>query len=424
MQEVDFMLHNAAQLVTCASGGQPKRGTAMRDVGIIDDGALVVQNGQIIAVGTTAELEARYTARNKMDTDGYVIVPGFVDPHTHLVFAGERSYELEMRLQGASYLDILKAGGGILHTMQATRAETQDNLTWSGQKRLNIMLEYGTTTAEIKTGYGLDTESELRTLRVIEILEKMHPMDIVPTFLAAHAIPPEYRDNAEGYVQLVIDEMLPRAVAWYRTSTFQRSATPFFMDAFCEDGAFSPEQSRRIWEAGARWGLGIKAHTDEFNNLGGTHTAIELGAVSVDHLDHISQDEIALLGERDTIAVVIPTVNFHLGSHHYAPARDLIDHNAVLALSTDMNPGSAPCFSMQMVMALATRYQRLLPAEALNAATINAAYAIGLGDRIGSLEVGKQADFLVIDAPDYHHLSYQFGGNLVKQVFKKGQRLL
>jgi imidazolonepropionase len=284
------------------------------------------------------------------------------------------------------------------------------------------MLALGVTTCEVKTGYGLDTETELKMLRAIDVLDRHHTVDLVPTFLAAHAFPPEYKENPDGYVALICDEMIPLAFDWFNNSSgFPKKGTPFFIDVFCEKNAFTLEQSKRVLEAGKSYGMKIKAHVDEFTNLGGARFAIENGAASIDHLDAISDEEIALLADAETIGVVTPTVNFNFGSTEFADARKMIDAGCAIALSTDFNPGSAPCPSLPNAMAIACRYQKLSPAEALNAATINAAFAVGLGNRIGSIETGKQADLLILDTSDYRQLAYEFGGNLIAQVIKNGQ---
>jgi imidazolonepropionase len=423
MQTVDLLITHAAQLLTCASA-TPRRGTAMRDVGLINDGAIAVHEGRFVAIGTTAEITAVYEAYTTIDVSGKVVCPGFVDCHTHAVYAGNRLNEFELRIQGTPYLDILKAGGGILSTVQATRAASRDELVAKGIKRLDTMLAHGTTTVEIKTGYGLDTATELKMLQAIEMLHQRHTIDIVPTFLGAHAYPPEYRNNPSDYVKLVIEEMLPQAAGWYASSLFKQQGIPFFIDVFCEDGAFDLAATQQILTAGKHYGLALKAHVDEFANLGGARLSSAMGAASVDHLDHTSSAEITLLGQSDTIAVVIPAVNFNLGSSHFADARTMIDNHVALALTTDANPGSAPCYSMPMVMAIACRYQKLLPSEAINASTINAAYAIRMNERVGSIEIGKQADFLIVDTPDYRDIAYQFGTNLVQTVFKHGQHVL
>ena len=421
MTKIDLLIYNATQVATCAGPDGPKRGKAMADVDLIKDGAVAVADGQIVAVGPTAELRAAYTAEQMIDAAGKVVCPGFVEPHTHVVFAGDRVDEFELRVKGTSYQEIMAAGGGIVSTTTAVRQASVEQLVAETRPRLDAMLALGTTTVEIKTGYGLDTASEMELLRAIESLAGQQTIDIVPTFLGAHAIPPEYQGRADAYTDLVIDEMLPAAAAWYQNSSFAARHIPLFNDVFCEQNAFSLDQSRRVLEAGLALGLPVKIHADEFTALGGVSLAVELGAVSVDHLDVTTPAERAVLAASETVGVVLPAVNFNLGSLHFADARALIDDGAALALSTDINPGSAPCPSLPLVMAIACRYQKLLPAEALNAVTRNAAYAVGLGDVVGSLEPGKQADMLIVDAPDYRHLAYQFGGNLVKTVIKRGR---
>ena len=415
----DLIIHNAGQLVTCASGGKPKRGSNMLDVGIIENGSVAVVGDKIAAVGTSPHILSKFHSDNMIDADGRVVCPGFVDPHTHIVYAGDRLNEFELKIKGADYLEILTSGGGIISTVKQTREATVDQLVTQSLTRLDKMLACGTTTSEIKTGYGLDTATELKMLDVIAELDKHHAINIVPTFLAAHAVPPEYKNNPNVYVNEICDTMLSAAWKWFVGSRFY-GKTPFFCDVFCENGAFTLEQSRKILETARSLGFAIKAHVDQFTNLGGSRFAIRSNAISIDHLDAISDDEIIELSTSDTIGIVIPTENFNAGKTQFANARKMIDADCAIALSTDYNPGSAPCPSLPMAMAIACRYQKLLPSEALNAATINAAYGIGLGDRVGSIEVGKQADFVVIDSNDYRELSYEFGGNLVRSVIGKG----
>jgi imidazolonepropionase len=418
--EIDLLIHSARQLVTCASPGGPKRGVAMQEVGLLEDGALAIDEGKIFAVGHTGELLERFSARKNLDASGKVVCPGFVDPHTHVVYAGDRVNEFEMRIRGATYMEIMAAGGGIVSSANAVRAASVEQLVEETRPRLDAMLRLGTTTLEAKTGYGLDEASELKLLAAIEALASSHPCTLVPTFLGAHAVPAEFKAEPERYVKLVIEGMLPQVADWYERSRFKTQGIPFFCDVFCEQNAFTLEQSHRILEAGLALGLGAKIHADEFTALGGVTLATELGAVSADHLDVTTPAERARLAASDTVAVVLPAVNFNLGSIHFADARALLDAGAALALSTDINPGSAPCPSMPLVMAIAARYQRLLPAEALNASTINAAYAIGMGERVGSLEPGKDADALILSTGDYRHVCYQFGGNFVETVVKGG----
>ena len=393
----------------------------MRDVGLIEKGTIAVVDGRFAAIGKSDEIEHEWTAETTIDAEGKVVCPGFVDPHTHIVYGGDRLDEFELKSQGADYLEILAAGGGILSTVRATREATHDELVELGLRRLDKMLACGTTTAEIKTGYGLNTDTELKTLRVIEELDKRHAVDLVPTFLAAHAVPPEYRDNVDAYVSLVCDEMLPLAWNWFEQSHFS-GRVPFFIDVFCELNAFDLDRSRRILETASEIGFRVKAHVDEFNNLGGSRMSISLGATSVDHLDAISDDEIMLLAASDTVGIITPAVNFNFGSAHFADARRLIDEGCAVALATDYNPGSAPCPSQPMAMAIACRYQKLLPTEVLNAATVNAAFAIGLGDRVGSIEMGKSVDLVLLDTYDHRETVYEFGSMLVKTVVKKGRQ--
>ena len=363
-KQVDLLIHSASQVVTCASPHGPKRGAEMLDVGLIKNGAVAVDSGEIIAVGPSAELQSEYTGRKDIDTKGKVICPGFVDPHTHVVYAGERIDEFEMRIRGASYMEIMAAGGGIMSTASAVRAASVEQLAAESRVRLDAMLRLGTTTAEVKSGYGLDTSSELKMLQAMDILDQQHPMTLIPTFLGAHAVPREYAGRTDAYVQLVIDEMLPAVHAWYQGSHFNAAAVPLFCDVFCEKNAFNLEQSEAVLRAGMARDMRPKIHADEFTNLGGVSLAVELGAASVDHLDVTPHEEYARLAQSLTVGVLLPAVNFNLGSSHFADARGLLDAGAAIALSTDINPGSAPCPSMPLVMAIAARYQKLMPAEA------------------------------------------------------------
>lgn len=424
MPHADLIVHNAGQLVTCASGGKPKRGEAMLDVGIIYDGAAAISDGRFVGVGGSADILAEFTSDETIDAEGRAVCPGFVDPHTHIVYAGDRLNEFELKIKGAAYLDILAAGGGIISTVRNTRAATAEELIDAALGRLDKMLACGTTVCEIKTGYGLDTETELKMLRVIEALEKRHAIRIVPTFLAAHAVPPEFKNDPDGYVELICGEMLPRAWEWYSGSHFAAEGTPFFADVFCERNAFDVGHARRIFASAEELGFRLKAHVDQFTNLGGSRLGVEHDAVSIDHLDAISDEEITFLAASNTVGVVIPTENFNGGKMQFAPARKMIDTGCAVALTTDYNPGSAPCPSLPMAMAIACRYQKLQPTEVMNAATINAAYSIGLGDTHGSIEVGKRADFLMCDCEDYRQIAYEFGGNLVNEVFKNGEACL
>lgn len=416
----DLLILNIGQLLTCASNGKPKRGAAMRDVGMIEDGGVAVIDGKIAAFGKSTDVENSFCSDNTINAVGKVASPGFVDPHTHIVFAGDRLDEFELKIQGVDYLEILEKGGGILSTVEKTRKASVDRLIESAVERLNKMLVCGTTTAEIKTGYGLNTETELKMLSVIAELDLIHAVDIVPTILAAHAIPSEFREKPDSYVDLICGEILPKAWDWYVESHFRQKETPIFADVFCEKNAFDLRQTERILSTAKGLWFGIKAHVDEFTNLGGSRLAIEKGAVSIDHLDAISSREVKLLAQAETVGVVTPTVNFNFGGTKFANARKLIDSGCAVALSTDYNPGSAPCPSQPAAMAIACRYQKLLPAEAFNAATVNAAFAIGQGQRTGSIEEGKRADLVIFNTKDYREITYEFGGNFTDKVIKRG----
>ena len=424
MPRADLLIHSAAQVVTCAGGPSPRRGAALGDVGALVDGAVAITDGVIVAVGPSAELRAAYPAHEAIDASGRVLCPGFVDCHTHLIFAGERAAEWEMKLRGVPYLDILAAGGGILSTVRATRAATALHLQADARARLDAMLALGTTTIEIKTGYGLSFDSEMAHLAIIASLAQRHACTVLPTLLAAHAVPPEYAGDANGYVQMVVEELIPAAAAWYSASPLASRGAPLFCDAFCETGAFDLEQTAAVLRAGRANGMMPKLHVDQFHSLGGAALAVEVGAISADHLDVTPPADMALLAASDTVAVLLPAVNFHLGASHYADAQAWIGAGAAVALATDFNPGSAPCFSLPFVMALACRQYRMTPAQALNGCTINAAAALGLADRIGSLEVGKDADLLMLDLADYRLLPYWLGVNLVSMVIKRGRVVL
>jgi imidazolonepropionase len=416
--QVDLLITHASQLLTIPSHDQgPQRGDRLGDLAIIADGALAVSNGAIVDLGPTADLVAKHQAARTIDAVRRVVMPGFVDPHTHVVFAGDRANEFERRIAGATYLEIMSAGGGIMSTVRATRAASLDELVDQTRARLDRMLAHGTTTAEAKTGYGLETTAELKMLDAIARLDAEHPIDLVPTFLGAHAIPAEYKGREDAYTDLVGNEMLP-AIA----SCIPHPAS-FFVDVFCEDGAFTLEQSRRILEKAKELGFALKIHVDEFKPLGGTRLGVELGAVSVDHVVTTPMDEIELLGKSSTLAVSLPGTPFGLAHREYTPAKAILAAGGALALATDINPGTTWNESMQFIVALACRYLKLTQAQALAAATINAAHAIGRGGSIGSLEIGKQADVLIMEVSDYRSIGYRYGTNLVRQVIKRGQMI-
>ena len=414
--QADLLIHDAAQLLTLSSPGSPKRGAAMRELGIIAGGAVAIRDGLIVETGPSDQLARETRAEHTIDASGSVVMPGFVDPHTHLVWAGARADEFEMRVGGATYMEIMASGGGIMSTVRETRAANSDDLVAQTRPRLNRALAHGTTTVEIKTGYGLNLEGELKQLAAIERLRESFPGTLVPTFLGAHAIPAEFKGRADEYVDLVVNEMLPAVAAL--------DDPPSFCDVFCEDGAFTLDQSRRVLEAARELGFQLKIHVDEFKPLGGTRLAVELGATSADHLVCTPPDEIELLASSDTTAVALPGTPFGLGHHEYTPARALIDAGGAVALATDCNPGTCWSENMQFMIALACRAMSMTPAEAISAATINAAHALGLGDTVGSLESGKRADLILLDAPSYPHLAYRFGTNLVRTVVAGGQIVL
>ena len=412
-----MLIHSSSQLLTLAGG--PQRGHAIGNLGIIEDGAVVIRDEKIVAVGTTSELRASYPNEPTLDAGHCVLMPGFVDPHTHVIWAGDRADEFEKKMAGKPYLEILAEGGGIISTVHATRTASIESLISQARPRLLRMFRNGTTTVEAKTGYGLQTATELRLLKALLTVDDETPIEIVPTFLGAHAIAPEYKDNPQAYTDLVSETMLPLLKEWWETHAPRRPLP--FVDVFCEDKAFDLEQSRQILTKAGSLGFPLKIHADEFVNLGGVSLAAELGASSADHLVMISDGDIAALGKSDTVAVSLPCTPFGLAEKEYTPAKKIIEADGIFALATDCNPGTTWNESMQFVIALACRAMRITPAQAIAAATINSAHAIRRSDTIGSIEAGKQADMLILSVPDYRHLGYRYGTNLVKQVIKKGQ---
>ena len=412
-----MLIHSASQLLTLAGG--PQRGRTLGTLGMIENGAVVVRDEKVIAVGTTDELKISYADEPTLDADGCVLMPGFVDPHTHLIWAGDRADEFEMKMSGTPYLDILAAGGGILSTVKATRKASIETLIAQTRPRLLRMFAHGTTTAEAKTGYGLQTSTELRLLKALLALDDEGPLDLAITFLGAHAIAPEFKDDPQGYTDEVTTTMLPMLKEWWETHA-PRLPLPF-VDVFCENKAFTLEQSRQVLTKAHSLGFPLKIHADEFDNLGGAALAAELGAASADHLVKTSDADIAALAKSDTVAVALPCTPFGLAERDYTPAHKLIEADALFALATDCNPGTSWNESMQMAIALACRYMKLTPAQAIAAATINSAHAIRRSELIGSIEVGKQADLLILSVSDYRQVGYRYGTNLVKQVIKRGR---
>jgi len=411
-----MLIHSAAQVLTLA--GEPQRGYRLGDLGLIEDGAILIRFGNILETGRSSDLLKKYPDEEILDVSGKVVMPGFVDPHTHVIWAGDRAAEFELRLQGKSYLEIMEAGGGIVSTVRETRKASKKQLKDQTRSRLKRMFAHGTTTLEAKTGYGLNSETELLMLKALLELDQEEPLDIVLTYLGAHAVPLEYEGDTPGYTELVCKEMIPALAEWWPAQT--KDSFPY-IDVFCETGAFDLDQSRHILETARAYGFPIKIHADEFDNLGGVSLAVELGAASADHLVVTSSEDIKALGGSDTVAVALPCTPFGLAESGYTPAKEIIEADGILAIATDLNPGTAWCESMQFAAALACRYMKLTPKQAIAAGTINAAAAIGMDKKIGSLEPGKQADLIVLNIPDYRHIGYRFGTNLVEFVIKQGK---
>jgi len=434
----DLVVRNIGQLVTVAGQGcgcvrdrletpeakdypvqdrgpAPRTGQTMGALGVIDQAAVAVSGEGIVWVGPDADLDREVAVGEHtrvVDAAGRCVLPGLVDPHTHLVYAGSREGELGLKLREVPYLEILARGGGILSTVRHTRQASREELLAAARANLDTMLLHGTTTAEVKSGYGLTVADELKQLRVIRELDTIHPVDLVPTFMGAHAFPPEYQGDREGYVDLVCREMLP-AVA--------REGLARYGDVFCEDGVFTVDQSRRILLAGKQMGLQPKIHADELSPLGGAELAAELGAVSADHLLYASEEGLRQMAARGVVAVLLPGTLFSLRVGRYADARRMMDLGVSVALATDFNPGSCPTGNMQFIMTLACLGMGMTPEETITAATINAARAIGMADQVGSIQVGKKADLIILNAPNYEYFLYHFGVNRVDTVIKGGR---
>jgi len=411
-----LLITGASQLLTLGGHG-PRRGNSLSNLGLIQDGAILVRECLITAVGTRTQVEALPEARaaEKLDLGGRVALPGFVDSHTHLVHAASRAEEYELKIQGASYEEIARKGGGILNSVKKLRAATAEELKKRACAALQQFAAHGTTTAEAKSGYGLDVASELKILRLHKELAAEQPLEIVSTFLGAHVVPEEFRKKAGGakqYIQLLEENLLPEVA--------ERKLAEF-CDVFCERGAFTLEESKRVLQAGRQWGLAPRMHAEQLSRSGATRLAILLRAASCDHLENVNKGDIRALGKSETVATVLPGCDFHLGLKKYAPARALIDAGAIVALATDYNPGTSPTVSMPMILSLACTQLRMTPAEAITAATINAAYALGREKRIGSLEVGKQADLAVFEVADYREIPYYFGVNHCWMTVKRGR---
>ena len=409
---MNLFLRNISQLVTVPSRGRrAKTGADMGDLGLLKDAGVLCRDGKIAWVGTMAEWEGRSAGDlNEFDASGMVALPGFVDAHTHMMFAGSRELEFAMRAQGATYQEIAERGGGILSTIAHVRKADKKSLKRQTARYLMDMMRHGTTTVEIKSGYGLEMESEIRMLEAINELRVEEIMGVVPTFLGAHALPPEYRGRGSDYVDLVVDRMIPYV---------GKKGLAVFCDVFCEKGYFGLEEAARILEAGARWGMKPKVHADELTPLGGAQLAARVGAVSADHLEHVTPEGVAALRGAGVVAGLLPGVSFFL-RHGYAPARALIHGGVAVAIASDFNPGSCMSYSMPLMMTIACTQMGMTPEEAITAATLNGAAALGLSSTIGSIEVGKNADIVLAAVPDYRFLAYHFGTNHVRVTIKNG----
>ena len=411
-----LLITGASQLVTLRGSG-PRRGNSLSNLELIEDGALLVRDGAIAAVGTRAQVESSAEARaaEKLDLGGRVALPGFVDSHTHLIHAASRAEEYELKIQGSSYEEIARKGGGILNSVKKLRAATAEELKKRALAALQQFAAYGTTTMEAKSGYGLDVASELKILKLHKELAAEQPLEIASTFLGAHVVPDEFRKKAGGtkkYIQLLEENLLPEIA--------ERKLAEF-CDVFCERGAFTVEESKRVLQAGRQWGLAPRMHAEQLSRSGATRLAILLRAASCDHLEYVNKSDIRALGRSETVATLLPGCDFHLGLQKYAPARALIDAGAIVALATDYNPGTSPTLSMPMILSLACTQLRMTPAEAITAATINAACALRREKQVGSLEVGKQADVAVFEVADYREIPYYFGVNHCWMTIKRGR---
>jgi imidazolonepropionase len=408
-----LLVRGARQLLTLRGPQGPRRGPALKDLGIVVDGAVLIHEGKVQAVGPASRVENLADARKarEIDAAGMVVMPGFVDSHTHLVFAASRLADYEMRIEGRSYAEIAAAGGGILSSVQAVRASSSYKLEERARTAMAGMARHGTTTVEVKSGYGLNTKTEMKMLRVAGAMDGK-PLDVVPTLLGAHVVPPEFAGRPDDYIENLCVDCIPRVA---------RRKLARFADVYCDENAFSVEQSRRYLLAARRAGLGLKLHASQFANLGGVQLGVELGAVSVDHLENVGPAEVLALAGSETIATLLPGSVFHLASRRYAPARRLIYGGAAVALATDFNPGTSPTYSMQMILSLACTEMGMTPAESIAAATINAAHALRTSATVGSLEAGKQADMILLKLADYRELPYYFGVNHVAATIKQGK---
>lgn len=412
--KADLVIKNIGQLVTMSGPARPRTRKDINNFQVIKNGCIVVMGERISAVGTEDILKEYEVGEDTYiyDAEGKCVTPGLVDPHVHLIFYGWRENELALKLEGLSYIEILERGGGILSTVRNTRKATEKELFDHTMILLDRMLAYGTTTAEAKSGYGLSLEDELKSLWVIRDLDKEHCIDLVPTFLGAHAVPEEFIGKAEQYVDLIVDEMIPKVA---------ENNLAEFCDVFCEEGVFTVEDSRRILNEGKKYGLKPKIHADELVSFGGAELAAEVGAISAEHLLRVSEEGIKVMAKKGVIANLLPGTPFYLMLDNYAPAQKMLEAGVPVALATDLNPGTSATESLQIIMNLASLMQKMTSEEIITGVTINAAYSVGLGDEIGSLEPGKLADIVIWDSENIDFLIYHFGVNLVDKVFKRGK---
>jgi imidazolonepropionase len=408
----DWLITGCSQLLTLF-GPVPRRGRALAELEIIRDAAVLTHDDRIVAIGSRRRIERLPKARRaeKLDLDGRVVLPGFVDSHTHLIFPASRAEEYEQRNSGATYEEIARSGGGIRSSVKGLRAASPSALKARALKNLREFAAHGTTTIEAKSGYGLDWKSELKILEVLYDLNQEHPLDIRATFLGAHVVPPEFRRRPEAYIDLLVSRWIP---------TVATAGLAEFCDVYCDRGAFTVPQARRILMAGRAGGLVPRIHAEQLAHTGAALLAIELQAASADHLEKIDRNDIRALGLSNVVCTMLPGCCFHLGLKDYAPARKLIEAGAIIGIATDFNPGTSPTLSMPMILSLACTQMRMTPAEAITAATINPAYSLRLHDRVGSLEVGKYADLAAFDVADYREIPYYFGVNLCSFTMKRG----
>jgi imidazolonepropionase len=411
-KRVDLLIENASELITLQGWSQkPALGVHLKDLLVLRNGSVAIHKGTIIAVRKASEIKKEFSGEECLDASGEVVMPGFVDPHTHLVFAGSREHEFEMRVEGSSYMQILQKGGGIMNTVRETRNASKEQLFENARKTLDVMLEHGTTTVEAKSGYGLTLKDELKCLKVVQRLNNEHPVTLVPTFLGAHAFPPKCEHSVDEYVKLIIDTMIP-SVAEQKLAEF--------CDAFCEKGVFNRDQSKRILLKGKEYGLKPKLHADEMTSFGGAELAAEVGAVSAEHLLFASVKGLKAMAKKPVVAILLPAAAFSLMLGKYANARKMIEMGVAVALGTDFNP-SCWVESQQIAISLACCEMRMVASEAITATTINAAHAISRAHEVGSLEPGKKADVMILNVPNHKFLGYRFGANLVDKVIKEGK---